>query len=164
MAWAFVIWLVLPDSPLTPGRFFNEREKEILARRFYESAAVRDRQPFRWYQFVEALVDVKTWIYLLMGAAIYVSGTPLFPVALLHVSKWCNVILMLRLATLLSRRSEHELSNHGGSTLCRPSLFLSLAELPPVLLSGSSPILPTRSKTQGLGYCLFRVFPFGSER
>lgn len=73
MAWAFVIYFFLPDSPLTPGRFFNEREKEILARRFYETATVRDRQPFRWYQFVEALVDPKTWIYLLMGAAIYVS-------------------------------------------------------------------------------------------
>jgi hypothetical protein len=73
MAWAFVIWFFLPDSPLSPGRFFKQEEKDILAQRFYETSRARDRQPFRWYQFKEALLEIKTWIYLLMGAAIYVS-------------------------------------------------------------------------------------------
>jgi len=73
MAWAFVIWFCLPESPLDAGRFFNEKEKEILAARYHETSKARERQPFRMYQFMEAVKDVKTWIYLLMGAAIYVS-------------------------------------------------------------------------------------------
>lgn len=72
MVWAFVIWFILPDSPLDPGRLFTAREKEILARRFHESSGVRDKQPFRLYQFCEAMKDIKTWIYTLMAAAIYV--------------------------------------------------------------------------------------------
>jgi hypothetical protein len=74
IAWAFVIFFFMPDSPTRPGRIFNEAEREILLRRSERNTLGKDRQPFSAAQFKEALLDHKTWIYLLMGAAIYVSG------------------------------------------------------------------------------------------
>ncbi|KAK6910483.1 hypothetical protein I204_03481 [Kwoniella mangroviensis CBS 8886] len=36
--WAILIYFIMPDSPLRPGRFFTEREKAILKRRFDEKS------------------------------------------------------------------------------------------------------------------------------
>ena len=74
MAWAFVVYFFLPNSPLDPGRFFNEEERQVLARRFEENPFGKDRQPFKLSQFIEAVLDYRTWVYMLMGAAIYVSS------------------------------------------------------------------------------------------
>lgn len=73
IAWAFVIYFFLPESPLYPGRYFSEGEKEILVRRFHENPFGKDRQPLRWDQFKEAVLDVRTWLYMLMAISIYVS-------------------------------------------------------------------------------------------
>ncbi|CAD6582813.1 MAG: hypothetical protein TREMPRED_003399 [Tremellales sp. Tagirdzhanova-0007] len=74
IAWAFVIYFTMPTSPLQPGRFFNAEEREILVRRFEENPYGKDRQPFNTKHFIEALLDFKTWIYLLMGASIYICN------------------------------------------------------------------------------------------
>ena len=74
MAWAFVVWFILPTSPAEPGRFFNDEEKEILAKRLQENPYIRDRQRINVGQLVEAVLDYKTWVYLVLGAAIYVSA------------------------------------------------------------------------------------------
>ena len=63
----------MPTSPLQAGRFFRSDEREILNRRFEENPFGKDRQPLQWKQFVEAMVDYKTWLFLLMGASIYVG-------------------------------------------------------------------------------------------
>lgn len=73
IAWSFVIYFLLPNSPLDPGRFFNAREREILVRRFEENPYGRDRQPVRMNQVREAVMDYKTWLYFLIATAIYVS-------------------------------------------------------------------------------------------
>ncbi|WVQ94140.1 hypothetical protein IAU59_001218 [Kwoniella sp. CBS 9459] len=72
--WGFVIWFLMPDTPLRPGRFFNEEEKLILIRRFEENPFGGSQQSIKPYQLVEAVKDIKTWIYLLMGAAIYICN------------------------------------------------------------------------------------------
>ncbi|WVF66524.1 hypothetical protein IAT40_001264 [Kwoniella sp. CBS 6097] len=72
--WGFVIWFLMPDTPLRPGRFFNEEEKQILIRRFEENPFGSSQQSIKPYQLVEAVLDIKTWIYLLMGAAIYICN------------------------------------------------------------------------------------------
>lgn len=64
----------MPESPMNPGRYFDEEERDILARRFEQNPYGKDRLPFKMDQFVEALLDWKTWLYLSMGAAIYVSA------------------------------------------------------------------------------------------
>lgn len=74
IAWSFVVYFLLPNSPLDPGRFFNAREREVLVRRFEENPYGRDRQPFKLDQVKEAATDIKTYIYFLMASAIYVSN------------------------------------------------------------------------------------------
>ena len=74
IAWSVPIYFLMPTSPLDPGRFFTEREKEILKRRFQENPLCRDRQPFIWGQFKEAMLDWKTYLYLVMSSAIYVRA------------------------------------------------------------------------------------------
>jgi hypothetical protein len=73
IAWSIPIYFFMPTSPLDPGRSFNDEEKEILRRRFRENPLSRDRQPFIWTQCKEALLDWKTYLYLVMSSAIYVS-------------------------------------------------------------------------------------------
>ena len=73
IAWSFVVYFLLPNSPLDPGRFFNTREREVLVRRFEENPYGRDRQPLKIDQVKEAVTDIKTYIYFLMASAIYVS-------------------------------------------------------------------------------------------
>jgi hypothetical protein len=75
IAWAFVVYFFLPNSPLDPGRFFNQHEREILIRRFEENPYGRDRQPVRLDQVREAVLDYRIWLYFLMASGIYVSST-----------------------------------------------------------------------------------------
>ncbi|WVQ68063.1 uncharacterized protein L199_006269 [Kwoniella botswanensis] len=72
--WAILIYFIMPDSPLRPGRFFTEREKAILKRRFDENPYGQSQQPIKVYQLAEAVKDIKTWIYFLMGASIYICN------------------------------------------------------------------------------------------
>ncbi|GAA5856058.1 hypothetical protein JCM8547_002960 [Rhodosporidiobolus lusitaniae] len=73
--WSFVILLVVPDSPRTSGRWFNEREREILIRRSRENLSGRvELGRFSWGQAKEAALDVKLYLFLLMGAGIYVCN------------------------------------------------------------------------------------------
>lgn len=74
MAWGLVVMALLPPSPLQPGPFFNETERALLRRRFEENPFARDRQPLKWSQAREALLDIKTWLYLLVGALVYLCN------------------------------------------------------------------------------------------
>ncbi|GAA6019306.1 hypothetical protein JCM10207_001255 [Rhodosporidiobolus poonsookiae] len=73
--WAFVILLVVPDSPRTSGRWFNDDERAILIRRSRENLSGRvELGRFEWSQAKEAALDVKLYVFLLMGAGIYVCN------------------------------------------------------------------------------------------
>ncbi|WWD22657.1 hypothetical protein CI109_107150 [Kwoniella shandongensis] len=74
ITWAFVVFFFLPEHPLQPGRFFTEEEKQVLIRRFEENPFGASQQSLKGYQLLEAVSDIKTWIYLLMGAAIYICN------------------------------------------------------------------------------------------
>lgn len=74
MAWGLVVMALLPPSPLQPGPFFNAQDRALLKRRFEENPFGRDRQPFRWAQAREALLDIKTWLYILVGALVYLCN------------------------------------------------------------------------------------------
>lgn len=73
--WGLVVYLVLPVSPLQPGRFFNASDREILIRRFEENPHARDRQPFRPYQLIETLLDIRTYLYFLIAATTYMCNS-----------------------------------------------------------------------------------------
>jgi len=68
------VFLLLPVSPLQPGPFFNATDREILVRRFEENPHARDRQPFKRDQLIEALLDIRTYIYFLIAAMTYMCN------------------------------------------------------------------------------------------
>lgn len=70
IAWGFVILALLPVSPLQPGPFFTASEQDLLVRRFEENPYARDRRSFKMDQFVEAMLDIRTWLYLFMATMI----------------------------------------------------------------------------------------------
>ncbi|OCF37930.1 allantoate permease [Kwoniella heveanensis BCC8398] len=74
--WSFIIYFFMPESPLSPGRFFfnNPRDRAILQRRFEENPWGKSQQPLKVAQVIETVKDVKTWIYFLMGTAIYICN------------------------------------------------------------------------------------------
>lgn len=74
MTWGLVVFVFLPASPLQPGPLFNVGDREILVRRFEENPHARDRQPFKLYQLIEALTDVRTYIYAIIAALSYMPN------------------------------------------------------------------------------------------
>ncbi|GAA5825921.1 hypothetical protein JCM10212_004568, partial [Sporobolomyces blumeae] len=73
--WALVVLVVVPDSPRTSQRWFSDREREILIRRQRENLSGRvELATFQWAQAREAVSDVKVWIFMVMGGAIYISN------------------------------------------------------------------------------------------
>ena len=74
MAWALVVLFFIPDSPEQPGRWFNEEEKILLKNRLARNMTGKDRTRFKKEQAVEAFLDPKIWLFLLIGAAVYVCN------------------------------------------------------------------------------------------
>lgn len=72
--WGIVLGVCLPSSPLQPGRLFSADEAALLRRRFEENPFARDRRPFSAQQAREALLDVKTWIYVVIAALLYLCN------------------------------------------------------------------------------------------
>ncbi|ODN73329.1 hypothetical protein, variant [Cryptococcus amylolentus CBS 6039] len=88
ISWAFIIYFVAPEHPLKPGRWFNEQERAVLARRYSENTFGASQQSLKGHQVVEAVTDVKTWIYLLMGAAIYICNGSVTAFGAKIISSW----------------------------------------------------------------------------
>ncbi|CEQ40197.1 SPOSA6832_01764 [Sporobolomyces salmonicolor] len=60
--WSLVVLLVVPDSPRTSQRWFNDQEREILMRRSRENMSGRvELGSFSWGQAREAALDLKIW-------------------------------------------------------------------------------------------------------
>jgi ACS family allantoate permease-like MFS transporter len=54
----------LPDNAANAS-FLNDREKAIAAERIRDNFQGMGNQTWKWYQFREALLDVRTWLYVL---------------------------------------------------------------------------------------------------
>lgn len=74
IAWGFIVMAILPASPLQPGPFFTASERDILVRRFEQNPYARDRQSFKKDQCIEALLDIRTYIYLFMATMTYMCN------------------------------------------------------------------------------------------
>ncbi|KAI3613290.1 mfs [Moniliophthora roreri] len=74
VVWAFVVLCFIPDSPNAPGRRFTEEEKILLKQRLASNMTGKDQTQWKWDQVIEALRDLKLWIFMLCGAAIYVCN------------------------------------------------------------------------------------------
>ncbi|EIN12276.1 MFS general substrate transporter [Punctularia strigosozonata HHB-11173 SS5] len=74
IVWSLIILAVLPDSPASSHRWFNEEERSTLLLREKEKPSGVDSRRLRLDQALEAAKDVKVWIMAVMGAAIYVCN------------------------------------------------------------------------------------------
>ncbi|TNY20536.1 MFS general substrate transporter [Rhodotorula diobovata] len=72
---SLIVLVVVPDSPRTSQRWFNDDERQILIRRSRENMSGRvELGGFKWRQAKEAALDVKIWLFMIMGAGIYVCN------------------------------------------------------------------------------------------
>lgn len=71
MAWALVVLSIVPDSPTSPGRFFkSSEERMLLLARLEANKTGKDQTRFKWSQAKEASMDIKIWLFMLMGCGI----------------------------------------------------------------------------------------------
>ncbi|KAJ5894274.1 hypothetical protein N7495_005965 [Penicillium taxi] len=60
--WAFVVWILLPDS-ISKAKFLSEEERQFAAKRVLISGTGNtEKTAWRWDQVVECLMDPKTWL------------------------------------------------------------------------------------------------------
>lgn len=72
VAWGAVVFVFLPGSPLTT-RFLNEQERIMVVSRAKTNGTGMDNKHFKWKQFWEAVMDLKTWLLFVFAVA---SNTP----------------------------------------------------------------------------------------
>lgn len=81
IAYALIIGIFLPDNPVK-AKFINEKEKYIALNRLRVDQIGIKNQTWKWDQFIEALLDVKTWIMVALNVFINVPNGGLGNVSL----------------------------------------------------------------------------------
>ncbi|KAF2220422.1 major facilitator superfamily domain-containing protein [Elsinoe ampelina] len=79
VAWAVVIGLFLPDSPMA-AKCFNEEEKKLLVERVRHNETGIQNRVYKKYQVVEALTDPFVWciVTLIIVANLVIGGLGVF--------------------------------------------------------------------------------------
>ena len=65
-AWGIIIAIFLPDSPVT-ARTFSPREKRLAIERLRDNQTGVENKTLKPGQVLEALLDWKVWVFLLLG-------------------------------------------------------------------------------------------------
>ncbi|EUC67298.1 MFS general substrate transporter [Rhizoctonia solani AG-3 Rhs1AP] len=73
IAWGFLLLFLLPDNPMS-ARLFTLEERQLAVRRLQDNMTGVESKKFKRSQFIEAITDIKIWIFMLMGAALYVTN------------------------------------------------------------------------------------------
>lgn len=73
IALAAVIFVHLPNKP-TEAWFLSEQEKVLVVERIRENQQGFGNKHFKKYQLVEALTDIKTWLYFFLGVALQIPN------------------------------------------------------------------------------------------
>jgi len=63
ITFGFIMLAFFPDSPVT-ARFLSPREKAIAVERIRSNQQGIGNKHFKWYQFKEALTDVRSWLFV----------------------------------------------------------------------------------------------------
>ncbi|KAG7087313.1 hypothetical protein E1B28_013290 [Marasmius oreades] len=71
-AWGVTMYIFLPDSPPT-ARAFTRDERLMAVARLRGNQTGVDNKKFKMDQFIEALTDVKTWLFFFLG---FVANIP----------------------------------------------------------------------------------------
>ncbi|CAE6472124.1 unnamed protein product [Rhizoctonia solani] len=73
IAWGILLFFLLPDNPMS-ARLFSLEERKLAVRRLRDNMTGVESKKFKRSQFIEAIMDIKIWILMLMGAALYVTN------------------------------------------------------------------------------------------
>ncbi|KAG8715267.1 hypothetical protein FRC11_004999 [Ceratobasidium sp. 423] len=73
IAWGILLLFLLPDNPMS-ARLFSLEERKLAVRRLRDNMTGVESKKFKRSQFIEAITDIKIWIFMLMGAALYVTN------------------------------------------------------------------------------------------
>ncbi|CAE6491324.1 unnamed protein product [Rhizoctonia solani] len=73
IAWGILLFFLLPDNPMS-ARLFSLKERQLAVRRLRDNMTGVESKKFKRSQFIEAITDIKIWIFMLMGAALYVTN------------------------------------------------------------------------------------------
>ncbi|KAJ9137063.1 Major facilitator superfamily transporter [Pleurostoma richardsiae] len=65
-AWGVVLLFTLPGSPLTT-KLLTERERAMVVDRIKSNGTGVENKKFKWSQFREAMIDLKTWLLFLFA-------------------------------------------------------------------------------------------------
>ncbi|GME29145.1 hypothetical protein GTA08_BOTSDO06040 [Neofusicoccum parvum] len=65
-AWGVVLWFTLPGSPVTAG-FLTEDERKGVIDRIKTNGTGIESKIFKWNQFKEAILDIKTWLLFIFA-------------------------------------------------------------------------------------------------
>lgn len=59
--WGFALWTLLPDS-ISSAKFLSEEERQFASNRaIIAGTGVTEKTAWKWDQFIECLIDPKTW-------------------------------------------------------------------------------------------------------
>ncbi|GAB1517385.1 hypothetical protein RhiTH_000433 [Rhizoctonia solani] len=73
IAWGILLFFLLPDNPMS-ARLFSLEERKLAVQRLRDNMTGVESKKFKRSQFIEAIMDIKIWIFMLMGAALYVTN------------------------------------------------------------------------------------------
>ncbi|KAK5723959.1 hypothetical protein LTR17_013801 [Elasticomyces elasticus] len=64
--WGVVMFIFLPDSPVT-AKGLTQREKRIAVERLRDNQTGVENKHFKWYQVVDAVTDIKLYLFFFLG-------------------------------------------------------------------------------------------------
>lgn len=64
--WGVVMFLFLPDSPVT-AKMLSREEKRVAVQRLRENQTGIENKHFKWPQVLETFLDIKTYLFFLLG-------------------------------------------------------------------------------------------------
>lgn len=65
-AWGLILWLTPPDAP-TRAKFLTEKQRALVVGRVKDNGTGIENRKFKMKQFMEAMLDLKTWLLFLFA-------------------------------------------------------------------------------------------------
>ncbi|ETS84343.1 hypothetical protein PFICI_02368 [Pestalotiopsis fici W106-1] len=100
IAYAIILGILLPDNPVQ-SKFTTEKEKFIAIDRLRADQVGVENKQWKWGQFWEAMLDIKTWILFILNVLINIPNgglgnfTPLIIAGLGYSSRIASLLFMV---------------------------------------------------------------------
>ncbi|KAH8894525.1 MFS general substrate transporter [Thozetella sp. PMI_491] len=131
IAYAIIIGIFLPDNPVQ-SKFTTEKEKFIAIDRLRADQIGVENKNWKWEQFWEAILDIKTWLMLILNVLINVPNgglgnfTPLIIAGLGYSSRIASLLFMVV-----------GITSTASCYICNGGVFLSSKYYPKLHLRGA---------------------------